>query len=137
MRFMVFPIFSLVSLSWGAGIDDQIASVNRQVDSLMVIANRLGSQKAAVRIDSLFQADSTLAAEKVRVVTGDKDSMWVKIALDKLTDLDRKIVKANLGEGVVIDGISMSYQAIGADTLYMRRDRAEKALGVISAALKE
>jgi Skp family chaperone for outer membrane proteins len=119
----------LVSSVWAASIDEQIAAANRAADSLKVTAHRLGSQKAAARLDSLYQADSTLAANSVHVVSGGRDSMWVNLVLRDLSALTQKLVKAELK--------AFNVQATSSpDTLYIRRDHAEKALPVISVALK-
>lgn len=135
MKIIILPLLLLILIvgySWGDDLDLRIAQANKSADSLRVVANKLASQKVATRIDSLFQVDSTLAADKVRVVGGGIDSMWVKIAIDKFSPLDQKIVKAEL------KGADLYFQATSSpDTLYMRRDRAEKARSVISAALKE
>lgn len=123
--------WAFCSIAFSATLDEQLTAANRQSDSLRVVLNKLGSQKAASRIDSLFQADSTLKVDQVRVISG-KDSMWVNITLDKLSALDRKIVRAEL------KGAELNWKETSSlDTLYMRRDRAEKALRVISTALRE
>ena len=134
----VFMKAILLILSFSVGysvadtLDEQIAQANKAADSLRVVANKLGSQKAATVIDSLYQADLTLAANKVRVVGSGLDSMWVKIALDKIAPDSYKAVRYALKDA------NLDFQiASSPDTLYMRRDRAEKALPVISAALKE
>lgn len=128
MRYLF--LFMLTGPLFAVSLDEQIIAAQQEEKAASRKSHQLGSQKAAARIDSIFQADSTLTAEKVRVVAGDKDSMWVKIALDKLTHLDRKIVRAEL------KGAELSWQETSSlDTLYMRRDRAERARGIISAAL--
>ncbi len=116
--------------SYADTLSDRIAAAKADEQTASRLANTLVSQRTAAHIDSLFQADSTLAADKVRVWGSGIDSVWVKVAIDKLSALDQKIVKAEL------KGTDLGFQVIGSDTLYMRRDRAEKALPVISAALK-
>ena len=131
MKKLLFLIIITTAAFADPSLDEQIKTVISQADSLSKLAQQLGSKKAALRIDSLFQADPILKAAGVKIVAGDKDSMWVKVAIDKLDALNQRIVKAEL------KGVNLSSQPIGSDTLYMRRDRAEKALSVISAALRE
>ena len=112
--------------------EQQLDAALTQQKAASLLVNQLSSQIAAARIDSLYQLDPTLVANHVRIVGSSTDSMWVKIALDKLAPLDLKVVKAEL------KGADLNFQATSSpDTLYMRRDRAEKALPVISAALKD
>lgn len=121
----------IATTSFAATLDEQIAAANAEAKAASVLAQKLGSQKAAAYIDSLFQLDATLAASNVRVVGGGVDSVWVKVALDGLTDLNARLVRVSLTEAQI------GFEAVGSDTLYMRRDRAEKALPVISAVLAE
>lgn len=137
MKTFIFALaLCSVAPAIAATLDEQIAAANRQADSLRVVANQLGSQLVAARLDSLAQADSTLAANGVRVVGG-ADSLFVKIAIDQTSGLGRKLIRASLGPGVEVDRVVLKYELIAPDTLSLRRDRAEKALPVISAALRE
>lgn len=130
MNFLLSLLIATASLA--ASLDEQIVQANKSADSLRVVAQQLGSKKAALRIDSLFQADATLKAAGVKIVAGDKDSVWVKLVLPaSLSDLDLRSTKVELKEG------GFDFTEVAPDTLYMRRDRAEKVLPVISAALKE
>lgn len=111
--------------------EQELANALAAQKAASIRANKLGGEIAAGRIDSLYQLDATLELAQVRVVGGAVDSMWVKVALDKLTSINARLVRASLSEA------SIQFTPVGSDTLYMRRDRAEKALPVISAALKE
>ena len=111
--------------------EQELANALAAQKAASVLAHKIGSEIAAGRIDSLYQLDPTLVADQVRVVGSGIDSIWVKVAVDKLNTLKFRLVK------VVLSEANLEYTAIGSDTLSMRRDRAEKALPVISAALKE
>ena len=111
--------------------EQELAAALAQQKTAADLANKIGSEIAAGRIDSLYQLDSTLVANQVRVVGGGIDSVWVKVAVGKLNTLKFRLVR------VVLSEANLKYTAIGSDTLSMRRDRAEKALPVIAAALKD
>jgi hypothetical protein len=112
----------------GATLEEQIAAANRQADSLRVVANKLSSQRAAARLDSICQTDSALTASNVRIVGG-RDSMWVYVVVSNATALQKRLVQLEL--------VAFEAQRTSTlDTFYVRRDRAEKALPSLSAALK-
>ena len=124
-------VLLLAASSYAATLDEQIAAAIAAQKAASQLANSLGSQKHAARIDSLYQLDNALATSHVRVVGGGVDSLWVKIALDAVPSQRAGTIRSRLTEAKI------EYRLIGADSLYTSIDRAEKALPVISAALKE
>lgn len=121
----------IASSVYAATIDEQLSTVKATIDSLQKEAWTLESKKSAVVLDSVAQADLTLKSNGIRVVCAKGSPEWVKVALDRLTSINVRLVRASLSEA------SIQFTLVDADTLSMRRDRAEKALPVISAALKE
>jgi hypothetical protein len=113
-----------------ATLDEQIAAANAAAKAASALANKLGSQKTAAGIDSLYQLDAILADKSVRVVGGEADSMWVKVALNGLITIDQKLVRVALGEAKI------DYRDVDGDTLYMHWDSARRAVPVISKTLK-
>ena len=126
------PLFILlIATAAFAGINEQIIQARAGMDSCTVILHNLSSKRYCSYLDSLSGLDSTLAADNVKYKPSTNDSMYVKMVLSPLSNADRKTATGAL------KGAEVKFTKVSADTLYMRRDRAEKALPVISAALRE
>ena len=122
-------VLLLASTATAATLDERIASLQAESDSLQREVWTLESQLLAATLDTLARTDAALRANDVRVVRATASPEWVRVALDKLSAMDLRIVKAE------IKGAGLDFQLVGPDTLYMRGDRAARALPVISAAL--
>jgi len=134
---LVFSLFFwilLATLLCAGPVDD----LKAQVDSLNAEIMRIASDSVAVRLDREYQADGTLAANGIRIVTHTIDSMWVRIDFPYFgadADTRTRFFEAKFS----------LYEAFGKDSVRdtdvawrfaMRRDRAREAISVISNTLR-
>lgn len=129
MRYMFGLLIAVASHA--ATIEQQIDAAQDSLAAYQLRIQQLQSQVIAADLDTLYQADSTLVADQVRVVQSN-DSGWVNVLLTHLDATDRRNVQIEVKAVVPRELIQ-----IKGDTLYMQYPSALQALPVISAALRE
>jgi len=121
----------LMTVTAGAAtIEDSLLAAQRQIDSLKVVTHTLGSGRAAVRLDSICQADTVLNRLDIHIVRGKLDSMWVRMILTPLSPVDRKLA------WVTVLGFDRGAQKVTDDTLYLHKGAVERVIPLLSETFK-
>lgn len=124
-------VLLIASSAFAANLDQQIDAAQDSLAAYQLRVQQLQSQAQASRLDSLYQADSTLAADQVRVIRSN-DAAWVNVVMAHLAPLDLRSAIVEVRAVVARELVQVK-----GDTLYMQYPAAEAAKAVISAALRE
>jgi len=120
----------LASPLWAADTQE----IQAQIDSLTVVLRKAQGDSLAATKDSLVQADATLKAAKIKIANGDKgggDPAWCALDLRQCSQSHRLTLLETLVENKI------EYSKSDTASVYLiRKDRLEKAIPLLSNALK-